>query len=101
MKTDEHILVPKEFAPHEMLLRAARQWKTIDASALETLFALVRVSVDLQAALQGHFNRYKISPGGFAILMSLEFWKLADDAGPCGPACRTWVTRRDMTGLPK
>lgn len=99
MKTEEHILVPKEFAPHEMLLRAARQYKTIDASALETLFALMRVSGDLEAALQVHFNRYKISPGRFAVLASLEFGKLADDAGPCELADHLGVTSATMTGL--
>src|SRR5260370_13259938 len=99
MKTGEHILVPKEFAPHEMLLRAARQYKTIDASALETLFVLMRVSGDLQAALQVHFNRYKISPGRFAVLASLEFGKLADDAGPCELADHLGVTSATMTGL--
>jgi DNA-binding MarR family transcriptional regulator len=99
MKTDEHILVPKEFAPHAMLLRAARQYKNIDASALETLFALMRVSGDLQTALQVHFNRYKISPGRFAVLASLEFGKLADDAGPCELADHLGVTSATMTGL--
>ncbi len=99
MKTDEHILVPKEFAPHEMLLRAARQYPTVDASALETLFALMRVSGDLQSALQVHFNRYKISPGRFAVLASLDFGKLADDAGPCELADHLGVTSATMTGL--
>src|SRR5260370_18790985 len=99
MKTDEHILVPKEFAPHEMLLREARKHPTVDASALETLFVLMRVSGDLQAALQVHFNRYKISPGRFAVLASLEFGKLADDAGPCELADHLGATSATMTGL--
>src|SRR5260370_1583638 len=97
MKMDEHILVPKEFAPHEMLLREARKHPTVDASALETLFALMRVSGDLQAALQVHFNRYKISPGRFAVLASLEFGKLSDDAGPCELADHLGVTSATMT----
>jgi len=99
MKTEEHILVPKEFPRHEMLLRAARQYPTLDASALDTLFALMRVSDDLQAALQVHFNRYKISPGRFAVLASLEFGKLADDAGPSELADHLAVTTATMTGL--
>jgi DNA-binding MarR family transcriptional regulator len=99
MASSERFLVPKKLPRHEMLLRAARQYKTIDASALETLFALMRVSGDLQAALQVHFNRYKISSGRFTVLASLEFGTLADDAGPCELADHLGVTSATMTGL--
>jgi DNA-binding MarR family transcriptional regulator len=99
VKTDEHFVVPKELPRHEMLLRAARQYPTLDASALETLFALMRVSADLQAALYVHYNRYKISPGRFSVLASLEFGKLPDDAGPSELADHLGVTSATMTGL--
>src|SRR6266446_5253582 len=99
MKTKENILVSKKFPRHEMLLRAARQYPTLDASALDTLFALMRVSDDLQAALQVHFHRYNISPGRFAVLASLEFGKLADDAGPSELAAHLGGTTATMTGL--
>lgn len=97
--TPEHLLVPKKLPRDEMLLRAARKYPTLDASALQTIFALLRIFGDLQAALQVHFNRYKISPGRFAVLMSLEFGTLADDAGPCELADHLGVTRATMTGL--
>src|SRR5260370_21121447 len=82
MTTSDHFPVPKELPRHEVLLKAARQYPTLDASALETFVALMRLSADLQAALQVHFSRYKISSGRFMVLVSLASGKLADDAGP-------------------
>jgi DNA-binding MarR family transcriptional regulator len=99
MMTKEDFHLPKELPRHEVLLKASRQYTTLDASALETFFALMRVSGDLRAALQAHFSRYKISSGRFVVLMTLEFGTLADDAGPCELADHIGVTRATMTGL--
>jgi DNA-binding MarR family transcriptional regulator len=99
MTTPADFHVPKELPRQDVLLTAARQYPTLDASALETFFALVRLSADLQAALQAHFSRYKISSGRFVVLITLEFGTLADDAGPCELADHIGVTRATMTGL--
>ena len=86
MKTEELILVPKQFPRHEMLLRVARQYPTLDASALDTLFALMRVSDDLQAALQA---RRQVA--GLPVLVLSQYVEqlyarelLADQAGGVG-----------------
>jgi len=99
MTTSDHFPVPKELPRHEVLLKAARQYPTLDASALETFVALMRVSAELQTALQVHFNRYKISMGRFMVLVTLGSGKLADDAGPSELADHLGVTSATMTGL--
>jgi DNA-binding MarR family transcriptional regulator len=70
----------------------------MDAGAVETFLALLRVSGDLLAALDVHLARYKMSQGRFTLLTLLKS-SAGHQSTPSLLAEQAGVTRATVTGL--
>jgi DNA-binding MarR family transcriptional regulator len=75
----------------------AQEFDEFDWEAIETCLAFLDATTEVYAAFDAHFERYKLSPGKFTLLMQLY---LADkDLPPSEFANRANVTRATITGL--
>jgi DNA-binding MarR family transcriptional regulator len=75
----------------------AQEFDEFDLESIETCLAFLDVTTEVYAAFDAHFERYKLSPGKFTLLMQLYIAN--QDLPPSEFADRANVTRATITGL--
>jgi len=87
---------------YERLQRLARRFPQLDASAIETCIALLRLSNELSGAYEARMARHGLSTGRFTVLVRL-FSTQESEGGrgltPAELAENSCVSRATMTGL--
>lgn len=98
MKTS--MIIPKELPQYHELKAYARNLPEIDPDAVVAITRLLKVSLDLQAALEANFAMYGLSQGRHTTLMMVaKAYGEGRTTTPAELADMVGVTRATMTGL--
>jgi DNA-binding MarR family transcriptional regulator len=92
-------LVPRSPPRFERLAELARRYPELDASAVRSCLALLRVATDLFACLDEYFSEFGLSQGRFTVLMILS--RSEGGLSPARIAELSGVTPPTVTGLCK
>ncbi|MFP2933711.1 MarR family winged helix-turn-helix transcriptional regulator [Pyxidicoccus sp. 3LG] len=87
---------------YERLQRLAQRFPQLDASAIETVIKLMKMSHDLSGAYDAHLARHGLSMGRFIVLVRLFSASESGEAPGLTPAElaeSSGVSRATMTGL--
>ena len=91
-------MIPKEPPSDRVLSELCRHYPGGDASAVETMVALLRIAGDLYAACNQHLSRYNLSQPRFLVLLVLHS-NSGGEMACCDVAESVGVSRATMTGL--
>lgn len=91
-------LLLREIPKDECFRALAREYREVEASAIETHLTLLRVAGDVLNAFEMHFARHHISQGRFGVLVILKI-SPARQLHASELAEKIGVSRATMTGL--
>jgi DNA-binding MarR family transcriptional regulator len=96
-----HIRLKVPTPRYERMQRLARQFPSLDASAIETCLVMLRTAQELGDAYDAHFARHGLSQGRFIVLIHLLSQEDSTGQGisPAELAESSGVSRATMTGL--
>lgn len=95
------LLLLKDLPRYECLLEAAKQFPSLDPSACEVFFNLLRTGDEAFRVTDEQLQSHGLSHGRFTVL-TLLFYKACDENNASTPAAlaeRAGVSRATMTGL--
>ena len=86
-------------SPNSSALQAlAERYPTLEISSVEACLAFLQTAAEIEAAMEVHFSRHKLSRGKFTLLMQL-LQAQNHCLTPSECAARSGVTRGTITGL--
>lgn len=88
----------RDLPKYEAIRARAARYPEIDPEAVEAFLMLMRTGSDVMMSVEKYFTRFKISHGGFGVLMLLHRHPKVG-LNPSDLAARCGVTRATMTGL--
>jgi len=91
-----HVL-PRTLPSSSVLAEVASRFPGADPSAIRASIALLRVANDVSSVLEADFAKFRLSRGGFTVLMLLR--RGSQGLSPAELAEAANVTRPTMTGL--